>query len=376
MTASPLAGDPPALRVGLEPGYDGGRFGAWPLDFPGAFHAAASRDLALSQVPSAAGWFRDWLERKGEPIPLAIGPVEVVEVVPATTVDANERMALFAADRAPVPVDEFEVTLRRLGHARLDLLDLVGRIEAFEAGGGRVPDAGERGWLEVLRHVAGTEVWLGSRLDPDARYAGPGRDDPVQDHLVATRHWVERTLRTQHDHDPAVARTDGKGEDWTLRKVLRRILYHSVDHLRELDGRLARAERRADRLELRTDRLRDISPLVRLLRSVGWDRRTVDPGRLDRAIAASHRMVGAWDGDELVGFARDLGDGEFNGLVSMVVVDPRWQRQGIAARLVRALVDGMPHVRFSLGAAGGLDDFYGRMGFEPDDRAMVRRRRA
>jgi hypothetical protein len=36
----------------------------------------------------------------------------------------------------------------------------------------------------------------------------------------------------------------------------------------------------------------------------------------------------------------------------------------------------MPHVRFSLGAAGGLDDFYGRMGFEPDDRAMVRRRRA
>lgn len=376
MTGAPLASDPPALRVALEPGYDGGRFGAWPLDLPGAFHAAASRDLALSQVPSAAGWFRDWLERKGEPIALAIGPVEVVEVVPATIVDGYERKALFAADRAPVQPADLEATLRRLGYARADLLDVVGRVEAFEAAGGQVPDASERGWLEVLRHVAGTEVWLGSRLAPDARYDGPGRDDPVQDYLAATRQWVERALRTQYDRAPAAARTDGKGEDWTLRKVLRRILYHSIDHLRELDGRLARAERRADRLELRTDRLRDVVQLTRLLRSVGWDRRTLDPDRLRRAIAASHRMVGAWDGDELVAFARDLGDGEFNGLVSMVVVDPRWQRQGIAARLVRTLVDELPQVRFSLGAAGGLDDFYGRMGFEPDDRAMVRRRRA
>ena len=75
-----------------------------------------------------------------------------------------------------------------------------------------------------------------------------------------------------------------------------------------------------------------------------------------------------------MGFTRELGDGVFSALISMVVVDPRWQGLGIASRLVRTLVDGRPGVRFTLGAAAGLDGFYRQLGFEPDPSAMVRRR--
>ena len=171
-----------------------------------------------------------------------------------------------------------------------------------------------------------------------------------------------------------LARTDGKGETWTLRKVVRRYLYHSIDHLRELDQRLARSEDRAARLRLEPGKLEDPAPLVRLFRSVGWDRRAGDPERVRRMLAGSRRTVAAWDGTELVGFAREHGDGVYTALISSVCVDPRWQGLGIAGRVVSSLMDGRPEVRFSLHSAPGLGAFYARFGFEPDPNAMVRPR--
>lgn len=374
MDPAPLA----PLRVWLERDYDGGRWGAWLLDLPGAFSSAATRPLALSQSPSTLGWFRDWLARHGEPLDLPpVGSVEEVEEAAATVVDGYERNATFAMDRRPVRVDELDAAIRRLGHARQDLVAVLTAVRAGEAGSGPLPtasDIGERTADEVLRHLAVSEVWLGSRLDPVARFEGPPQDGDLDAYLEATRAWAIANLRRLHNADPAMSRTDGKGESWTLAKVVRRYVYHSIDHLRELDRRLGRAERRAERLSIRKDRLDDVAPLIRLLRSVGWDRRTQDPERLRRAIRATHAMVGAWDGDELVGFTREVGDGEMNALLSMVVVDPRWQGYGIADRLIHALIDGRPEIRFSLAAANGVDEYYRRFGFEPDSHAMVRRR--
>jgi GNAT superfamily N-acetyltransferase len=376
VNSAPLA----PLRVWLERDYDGGQWGAWLLDLPGAFSSAPSRALALSQSPSTLGWFRDWLARHGEPCDLpAVGSVEEVEEAAATVVDGYERNATFAIDHRAVTADELEAAIRRLDHARRDLAGVVMAVRTYEAALGALEtasDAGERDPDEVLRHLAGAEVWLGSRLDPAARFDGPPREGEPDAHLEATRAWAIANLRRLHAADPAASRTDGKGESWTLAKVVRRYVYHSIDHLRELDRRLGRAERRADRLSFRVDRLEDVAPLIRLLRSVGWDRRTQDPERLERAIAATHAMVGAWDGDELIGFTRELGDGEMNAYLSMVVVDPRWQGFGIADRLVHALIDGRPDVRFTLAAADGVDAYYRRFGFEPDTNAMVKRRKA
>jgi predicted N-acetyltransferase YhbS len=366
------------LRVWLERDYDGGRWGAWLLDVPGAFSSAASRPLAVSQSPSTLGWFRDWLARHGEQLDLArVSSVEEVEEIAATVVDRYERNATFAMDHRPVEADELEAAIRRLDYARQDLLAVVTGIRAYEAGSGPLPtaaDVGERTADEVLRHLAGAEVWLGSRLDPAARFDGPPREGDSGAYLEATRAWAIDNLRRLHAADPAASREDGKGETWTLAKVVRRYVYHSVDHLRELDRRLGRAERRDERLSIRKERLADVAPLIRLLGSVGWDRRTQDPERLGRAIGATHAMVCAWDGDELVGFTREVGDGEINALLSMVVVDPRWQGYGIADRLIHALIDGRPDIRFSLAAADGVDAYYRRFGFEPDSHAMVRRR--
>ena len=367
----------PPLRIALERGYDGGREGAWILDLPGAFGWARDRDQAISQAPSAAGWFRDWLARHDAPVDLAIGPVEVVEEVTVSVVGGYERNAILEADRVPVEPSELGIAIDRLGFARADLLELAGRIATLGAEDRAASGDGRhvRGALDVLRHIGDSETWLVSRLDPGARFGGVDRDGDVLPYLAATRVWFVDNLGRLHGRDPGLARTDGKGEAWTMRKVLRRAVYHSVDHLRELDRRVARSEGRVDRLEIRTERLADVAPLARLLTSVGWDRRLERPGQLQRAIDATRAMVGAWDGPELVGFARELGDGEFSAHISMVVVDPRWQGLGLASRLVSSIMEGRPDVRFTLGAAGGLDEYYGRFGFVPDDRAMVRRRR-
>jgi ribosomal protein S18 acetylase RimI-like enzyme len=357
------------IRLGLEPGYDGGRVGAWLLDLPGAFGWARSREAAQSQSSATAGWWRDWLGRHGEAWPLAgVGWPEVAEEV-AVVVDGDyERNATFAADRVPVGKETLVTALRRLEFARADLLALVDRLRIVEAADG------ERSADEILRHIAGVEIWLGSRVDPAARYPGPTDPPNAVEHLAATREWAAENLRRLHDSGPAAARTDSKGETWTLAKVVRRYVYHSIDHLRELDRRLAIAERRTERLRWTRDRLADERPLARVLRSVGWDRRTVDPSRLERAIERSYAMVGAWDGDELVGFTRELGDGTFTSHISMVVVDPRWHGLGIASRLLHMLMDGRPEVRFTLNAAAGMAGFYRQFGFEPDPSAMGRRR--
>jgi ribosomal protein S18 acetylase RimI-like enzyme len=365
--------DPTPLRLWLEPGYDHGRFGVWLLDLPGAFGWAETREQAISQAPSAAGWYRDWTARHGEPLAFDIGPTEIVEEVPVTVADGKERFASFEADNEPVAADELDTAIRRLGYARMDLLEVFDRIDAFRVRGGSLEGDDRRSADDVAEHVARTEIWLASRLDPAARFPMAELDGDLRTVLAATRAWTLEQIRAQHDRDAALRRDDSRGEGWTGRKVMRRLLYHSIDHVRELDSRLARAERRTDRLDYRLDRLVDVTPLARLLRSVGWDRRTLDPDRLEHALTGTSRMVGAWDGDELVGFARDLGDGAFTGHISMVVIDPRWQRLGLGTQLVRELVEALPHVRFSLGAAGGLLGYYERLGFERDPSAMVRR---
>jgi GNAT superfamily N-acetyltransferase len=359
----------PPLRVWLETGYDGGKFGAWLLDVPGAFGAAPSRDLAVSQSSVAFGWFRDWLGRHGERLEGAFGWPEVMQEVEATVVDGYERNATFADDARLVAPDELETAIRRLGFAHEDLEVLRPRL----SGPGLGPREGERTVEEVLQHLASAEIWLGSRLDPGARYGGPAWDGDGSRHLDGTRAWAIANLRRLQGADPRATRTDGKGETWTLRKVVRRYVYHSVDHLRELDRRLARAERRDERLVFRSDHLDHPGPLMRLFLSIGWDRRAQDPERVRAMLAGTRRTVSAWDGDELVGFAREHGDGVFSSLISSVCVDPRWQGLGIAPRLVAALVEGRPDVRFALHAAPGMVSWYERLGFQPDENAMFRR---
>jgi GNAT superfamily N-acetyltransferase len=378
------------IRVWLEPGYDYGRTAAWMLDLVGCFTWGQDTDVALSRVPSAVGAYADWLADHGETVPVPqTDSTEIAESVSATFVDADpsrrELNALFAAERRPATDDEVESALRRLDYARDDLLALVGRLDAWEAGHGPLPTdaadrpesdvAGERTSVDVLRHVGGAEIWLSGRLAPQRRYDGPSRDGDVGAFLAASHAWAAETVRGSLRDDPSVAVTDRRGEEWTLPKVLRRLVYHVLDHWGELDRRLARADGAVERLVIRKDVLVDAPSLARLFRAVGWYRKANDVPRLDRMLEGTTQMVSAWDGDRMVGFARAISDQAYNGYISSVAVHPRWQGKGLGEHLIEALMEQNDEIKFSLTAVPGIHGFYEQLGFTADPEAMVRYRK-
>jgi ribosomal protein S18 acetylase RimI-like enzyme len=378
-----------SIRVWLEPGYDHGRTGAWLLDSPGAFTWGSSRETALARVPSALRRFDEWLADHGEtPSGSDTMRVEVVEEVPAyRREDGYEVNATFDADRRSATPAELDTTVRRLGYAREGLLQLVDQIRELESGGRqlalehRAPEAlvdgasDGRATAEVLRHIAGAETWFVSRLDRQARYDGP-RDD-VGAYLAASREFLVSNLARLVDEDAGRATTDGKGEEWTLAKVFRRALYHSLDHFGELDRRLAQADGRTDGVEIRTSAQMDVHALQRLFAATGIGSRLLENDELMAAmLAGSTEIVSAWDGDQLVGFGRLISDGATVGYISTIAIAPRWQDRGLGTRLMRALMNGRDGLKLILEAREGAGEFYERLGFQPSTSAYVRRRKS
>jgi GNAT superfamily N-acetyltransferase len=368
------------LPVWLETGYDGDRVAGWVPDLPGVLAVADTRTRALSLAITHAARVREWLEAHGDDagIPRIWRYQEAGSVPARHEPDGYEVNATFPDDRRAVTQEEVATAIRRLGWAREDLLAVADRMAAHEAANGPLPTdtaRGERTPDAVLRHVAGSEVWLVGRLPGGGRYDGPLDEVPARDALAGSREWAAERLRALGLADDGAETADRHGETWTLAKVLRRIQAHGFDHLWELERRLVRSDGTGDRIRLALDRLPDTGEVVTLLRSVGWDLRASEPASLERALAGTTEFATAWDGDRLIGTARSITDGAQNAIIATVVVHPAYQGLGIGERMMHLLTDGRDLVRFSLAATPGLEPWYRRLGFLPDPHAMFRPRR-
>jgi predicted RNase H-like HicB family nuclease len=213
-----------------------GRWIAHFAGWPGGFASAETREAAVAAVAEAGPQFLAWLRRHGEQPPAVTFEFFVDEVQRAwVSQDDYEVNAFFAADRAPLTADEVDVFAVRLAASRADLLDaylgLSDEALAHVLPGERWPING------ILNHVATAENWYLSRLGLDNEAAWDMSD--VLGKLMLVRAQFNEALKLMAGRD---ATATLQGETWSPRKIVRRALWHELDHaahIRQLRAQLS-----------------------------------------------------------------------------------------------------------------------------------------
>ena len=100
----------------------------------------------------------------------------------------------------------------------------------------------------------------------------------------------------------------------------------------------------------------------------GWLAYLQDDKKLIRAFDQSLYCLGAYDGEELVGFVRCVGDGEHVVMVQDLIVAQGYQRKGIGRTLMHQAYERFADVRMLMLITDALDEqanaFYQAIGMQ------------
>jgi len=231
-------------RVGLTKNV-GSNVEAWVFDAPGCWTEAPDLASIGPLLPVVITEYLAWRARHGgagDAFPIE---VEVTEEVEAS----RESEFCFAADRAPVTVEDIEAVCLLMSFARQDLLDLVRSMPDLVLDWRPPLSAAARidSWAphmrsirEILSHIASTDWYYRTALLDEP--AAPEPPDEVAD-LTLQRERALNHLRSLTAEDCARTfrpkrRPRGGAEEWTVRKALRRYICHERFHTGEIQQRL------------------------------------------------------------------------------------------------------------------------------------------
>ena len=85
--------------------------------------------------------------------------------------------------------------------------------------------------------------------------------------------------------------------------------------------------------------------ILPLYASVGWTAYTDHPEQLRKGFENSMLTLAAYEGNQLLGIIRAVGDGHTIVFVQDILVFPEHQRKGIGSALLQAILDRYSHVR-------------------------------
>ena len=98
-------------------------------------------------------------------------------------------------------------------------------------------------------------------------------------------------------------------------------------------------------MEIREYKQYNEEEILRLYKAVGWTAYTVHVATLREGFENSMLTLGAYEGEELVGIIRTVGDGATIVFVQDILVLPERQGQGIGTALLRAVLKRYQNVR-------------------------------
>ena len=98
-------------------------------------------------------------------------------------------------------------------------------------------------------------------------------------------------------------------------------------------------------MEIREYKIFNEAEILRLYRSVGWTAYTDQPEVLRKGFESSMLTLAAYEGNQLLGIIRAVGDGHTIVFVQDILVFPEHQRKGIGTALLKAILDRYNYVR-------------------------------
>ena len=196
------------------------------LDQVGAFTRGENLSAAIAKMPAEIESYLAW---KGDPVP------ELIEIVIAEEQDSElairdaDSDAIFDREKAPLTREEYE-TLKSLAlRSAMDFLTLYESIPDKDAGlspvrktfYGQVPHTAR----EMYEHTKSVNAYYFGEIDVEADNAGD---------IYECRKRGFDTLEAQSDflENPVIA--GSYGEYWSVRKMLRRFVWHDRIHARAM----------------------------------------------------------------------------------------------------------------------------------------------
>ena len=211
---------------------------AWVVNLPGCRAAAGSRKDAMDLLPVVIGDHLAWLAGHGEPIshrePSEIEVVETIEV-PGDY--------LFASDREAMTRAELNAAVTQAGYAHADLMERLRTLPDVVLDW--VPPASAVKIDRIFPDVRSMRDMLEHLVTAEANFLiGSLVEEPVSGSLPLLGDLHEHTAKRlfvlpEESLGKVFTRVTARGEtQWTVRKSMRRTIFHKRFHTREIEQRL------------------------------------------------------------------------------------------------------------------------------------------
>lgn len=98
-------------------------------------------------------------------------------------------------------------------------------------------------------------------------------------------------------------------------------------------------------IKIKENTIPKIKQLVNLYDDVQWTAYTNEPDVLEKAVNNSLKVWTAWDGEQLVGLARIVGDGYTIIYIQDILILESYQNQGLGSKFLELILNNYKSVR-------------------------------
>lgn len=196
------------------------------IDYIGAYTRGESLEIAKAKMPSEILSYLKWL---GEDVTDSIEIIITQEKDSDLAIKDADSDVLFESEKAPLTADEYEKLKALALKSAKDFLALYESIPDKSATAiaerktfyGNVPRSAD----EMYEHTKSVNEYYFAEIDVDADNSG---------NIYECRKRGFEILETKPDYLNNSVIEGSYGEDWSLRKVLRRFIWHDRIHARAM----------------------------------------------------------------------------------------------------------------------------------------------